>query len=105
VVETKAYLAQAKGVLSDSQRTSVVDMVARNPEIGAIIPGTGGIRKVRYANIDSKGKSGGARIAYFYHNAGIPIFLLAVFGKGQKSNLTKEEQNELRELTALLKKY
>ena len=63
--------------------------------------GTGGIRKLRWA-AQGKGKSGGVRVIYYYHNRGMPLFLLTVFGKGEKSNLTKSERNELARLTPLL---
>ncbi|WP_205849282.1 type II toxin-antitoxin system RelE/ParE family toxin [Natronospirillum operosum] len=49
-----------------------------------------------------KGKSGGARIIYYYHNGRVPLFLLTVFGKGEKANISKSERNELSKLTKLL---
>lgn len=66
---------------------------------------TGGIKKFRWA-VQGKGKSGGVRVIYYYHNGGIPLFLLTVFGKGEKANISKSERNELSKLTSLLvKKY
>ena len=50
-----------------------------------------------------KGKSGGVRVIYYYYNKSIPLFLLTVFGKGEKVNLSKEESNELAKLTKLLR--
>jgi hypothetical protein len=49
-----------------------------------------------------KGKSGGVRVIYYYRNGNIPLFLLAVFGKGEKANLSKSERNELSKFTGLL---
>ncbi len=63
--------------------------------------GTGGIRKLRWS-AQGKGKSGGVRVIYYYHNEGIPLFLLTVFGKGEKANLTKAERNELAKFTSIL---
>ncbi len=63
--------------------------------------GTGGIRKLRWAS-HGKGKSGGVRVIFYYHNDAIPLFLLTLFGKGEKSNLSKSERNELAKFTALL---
>lgn len=65
--------------------------------------GTGGIRKLRWAS-GGKGKSGGVRIIYFYHNESIPLFLLTIFGKGEKANLSKAERNELSKFTSILAK-
>ena len=63
--------------------------------------GTGGIRKLRWS-AHGRGKSGGIRIIYYYHNESIPLFLLTVFGKGEKANLSKGERNELAKFTSLL---
>lgn len=59
--------------------------------------GTGGVRKLRW-KIENKGKSGGVRIVYYYHNEKIPLFLLSVFGKSEKANLSKDERNILKKL-------
>lgn len=65
--------------------------------------GTGGIRKLRWS-AHGKGKSGGVRVIYYYHNESIPLFLLTVFGKGEKANLSKSERNDLTRFTSLLVK-
>lgn len=66
--------------------------------------GTGGIRKLRWS-AQGKGKSGGVRVIYYYHNNTIPLFLLTVFGKGEKANLSNAECNELSKFTGLLLKH
>jgi len=63
--------------------------------------GTGGIRKLRWS-AQSRGKSGGVRVIYCYHNESMPLFLLTLFGEIEKSNLTKRERNELSKFTSLL---
>lgn len=68
---------------------------------GDIMQGTGGIRKLRWA-AQGRGKSGGARVIYYYHNESIPLFLLTLFGKGEKANLAKSERNDLSKFTGLL---
>ncbi len=65
--------------------------------------GTGGIRKLRWP-AHGKGKSGGVRVIYYFHNELTPLFLLSLFGKGEKANLTKSERNDLAKLTSLLVK-
>lgn len=57
--------------------------------------GTGGVRKLRWAT-HGKGKSGGARLIYYYHDETIPLTLLTAFDKGGKANLSKAERNELK---------
>lgn len=106
VVETPDYLSDAKAAgLSEAERRAVVDIVSRNPKAGDIIEGTGGARKLRIAG-RGKGKSGGYRAITYYGGDDVPVFLLAVFGKGEKVNLSKAERNELRkELAGLADDY
>ena len=94
VVETPPYLAQAKGVLSEDDRSGIVDMIATDPTCGVVMEGSGGARKARFA-IGNKGKSGGVRVVYAYHSAFFPAFLLAVFAKNERSTLSKAETNAL----------
>jgi hypothetical protein len=76
-----------------------VNTIANNPEAGDVIPGTGGARKVRFAG-RGRGKSGGFRVITFYSGPDVPVFLLNVFAKGDKINLTAAERNELRAILA-----
>ena len=64
--------------------------------------GTGGIRKVRWA-LHGKGKSGGVRVVYLDIVVAEKIYLLSLFAKNEKANLSKEERNDLRNLVALIK--
>ena len=103
VIETNGYLRAAKDAgMSEDEMTAAVDLVAVDPEAGDVMQGTGGVRKARLAG-RGKGKSGGYRIVHYYGGGDIPVFLLTVFGKGEKANLTQGERNALRQLTATLK--
>ena len=62
---------------------------------GDLIQGTGRARKVRFAG-RGKGKSGGYRVITFYAGARLPVFLLALYAKGDRADLSKAERNELR---------
>ncbi len=96
IVETPSYLADAKAAgLTQRERDEVVEMIASHPEAGDEIGGTGGARKVRVAG-RGKGKSGGYRVITFYSGKEVPVFLLAVYSKGEKANLSKAERNELK---------
>jgi hypothetical protein len=75
----------------------VVFFLAANPEAGDIIAETGGARKLRW-RAPGRGKRGGVRVIYYYHNKSIPLFLLNVFAKNEKANLTKAERNEMKAL-------
>ena len=106
VIETADYLADARvaGFVEDERR-AVVDFLAENPRAGDLIPGTGGARKLRWAR-PGKGKSGGYRVITYFGGDDVPVFLLALFSKGDKVNLSQAERNELREeLAGLARDY
>ena len=81
--------------MSDDERQELVVFLSKNPDAGDIISGTGGARKFRIP-FKGKGKSGGARVVTYFAGEEIPVFLLDVYSKGDKINLTQAERNELR---------
>lgn len=101
VVETPEFLAAVRKLLSDEQRAALVDHLAYNPAAGDLIAGTGGLRKLRW-RLEGRGKRGGARVIYFYHSAGIPLFLLTVYAKNVRADLSDADRNDFRRLTKLL---
>jgi hypothetical protein len=102
VVETPPYLEAAKEAgLSEKELEAIKDTLARNPIAGDLIVGTGGCRKVRVAG-RGKGKSGGYRIITFFTGPELPVFLITVFGKGERSDLTQKERNALAAMTKQL---
>ena len=91
--------------MPESDRSNLVGLIAANPEAGDLIQETGGVRKMRWA-LPGRGKSGGARVVYYYHNDSLPIFLLAAYGKNEKANLSKAERNAMAKLVpALIQNY
>jgi hypothetical protein len=84
--------------MSAAEMAAVVNLVAESPTVGVPLPGTGGCRKLRFAK-SGGGQSGGYRVITFYSGPDIPVFLLTVFGKSEKANLTKAERNALFALT------
>lgn len=69
--------------------------VARRPMAGDLIVGSGGARKVRFAK-GAGGKSGGYRVVTYFGGEDIPVFLMDVYAKGEKSNLSEADKNALR---------
>lgn len=102
VVETTLFLRHAAGIWSDDDRAAFVDFIASNPETGDIIPGTGGVRKVRWARPGS-GKRGGARVIYFYYHSNAPIYLLFAYAKAQRTDMTQDEKKAVATLAAHIK--
>jgi hypothetical protein len=103
IVELPEYIQRSSRLLSESEKKGIINYLALHPLSGAVMQGTGGIRKFRWAT-GNKGKSGGVRVIYYFHNKSIPLFLLTVFGKNEKDNLSKSERNELAKFADLLSK-
>jgi RelE toxin of RelEB toxin-antitoxin system len=101
VVETPSYLADAERLFSLNERKAIVDRLAADPTCGVVIPGGGGIRKVRFG-FGARGKSGGARIVYLFSGTDLPVFILTVFAKNEKANLSVSERNALGKMVAAM---
>lgn len=94
VIETSAFSRAAKDAgMTEAERTAAIDTISANPDAGDLIVGTGGCRKVRVAG-RGHGKSGGYRMITFYARPD-GVYLLTVFGKGEKANLTAAEKAAL----------
>jgi hypothetical protein len=105
VVETPSYLKAAAAIFSEDERGAIAAMVASDPECGDVIAGTGGFRKVRVGRA-GMGKRGGARVIYIFRNETFPVFLIAVYAKNEKANLTKAERNEVANIAdAIFTRY
>lgn len=97
-----SFISQAKKCMSNEIKDDFIDYIAHNPTAGNVIQGTGGARKIRWASIEHKGKSGGSRVVYYYHDTQVPIFLLAVFGKNAQENIAQKERNQLKKMIGQL---
>ena len=102
IVEFPAFQAQVGVCIQPVERDELFDFLARNPEAGDEMTGTGGIRKLRWAG-KGKGKRGGLRVIYYYYNEIAPIFLLTVYGKGAQEDLTAKQKSQLTALSKRLK--
>jgi len=102
VVETNAYANRANRLLPDDLRLEIAAHLAADPEYGELMEGTGGCRKARFA-LPGRGKRGSVRIVHVRPGRTLPVFLIALFAKNEKSNLTKRERNTVRGLVKTLK--
>jgi hypothetical protein len=103
VVELPEFLRRARAIMTEAERAALVATIAANPEAGVSLGG--GLRKVRFAR-EGGGKSGGYRTFFVFGGNKTPLFLLTVFAKNEKDNLSKGEQVELIALSkALLEHY
>ena len=86
VIETPIFQRQASHVWSQDERHAFIDWIAQNSNVGVVIPGAEGARKVRWA-LQGKGKRGGARVIYFNLNENEVVLLVAVYAKSDQANL------------------
>jgi hypothetical protein len=101
IAELPTYTRLADKLLSTQERQDLIDYLAEHPKAGDVMEGTGGVRKLRWRRGD-QGKSGGVRVIYYYHDDLMPLYLLTLFAKGDKANLTKAERNDLAGLVDVL---
>ena len=101
VVELSEFIRRSRKLLSDEETKNLINHLAMNPTAGVIMQGTGGIRKLRWKR-EGTGKSSGVRVIYYFYNDTFPLFLLTVFGKSEKVNLSQAERNELAKLVRIL---
>jgi hypothetical protein len=95
IVLTPTFQRQAERVgLSDAEIFEMASLIAADPLAGDLMVGTGGARKLRHAG-RGFGKSGGNRTIHYFGGEDVPVFLLAVYGKGDKANLSSSERNQL----------
>ena len=101
VIETTAYLVDAERLFSAREQATIVGTVSANRRCGVVIPGTGGVRKLRVP-ASGRGKRGGARVIFLFGGDDVPVFLLAVFAKNERSDLSQAERNRLARTAAEL---
>ena len=98
VVETEAYLAVARKLMSIVEMEAVVTMISADPKSGEVMQGTRGLRKLRIP-LQGRGKRGGGRVIYWFYNDGFPAILLWCFAKNAAADLTAVQRKLLMSVT------
>lgn len=101
VAEVPEYIRRAEKLLSEAERRDVIEYLAAHPKAGDLLEGTGGVRKLRWGR-GGQGKSGGVRVIYYFHSDAMPLYLLTLFAKNERANISKSERNELAGLVDIL---
>lgn len=99
VAETSIFSRRADVLLSRDDRATLIDLLAFNPDAGNVIPGLGGIRKVRFAPA-GRGKSGAFRVVYYFTALDRPILALLIYAKNEQENITPRQRDALLALIA-----
>ena len=102
-IETARFTKRIVKLLSDDEYAKIQLFICEFPDFGKIIKGSGGMRKAR-CRIEGRGKSGGARIIYYWVVSREQILMLDIYAKNEKEDLSPDEIKMLRrEVEELLK--
>ena len=102
IAELPTFIRRASKLLNEREHAEMISYIADHPETGTLLEGTGGIRKIRWRR-GNQGKSSGVRVLYYFYNEYMPLYLLTLFAKGDRTNLSVQERQELADLASLLK--
>jgi putative component of toxin-antitoxin plasmid stabilization module len=97
-VETHEFLSVTKKLMDDAERAELVLHLAYNPTAGDVVPGSGGVRKLRWG-LEGRGKRGGARVIYFYHDMEMPLLLLKAYAKNEQEDLSQIQLKKMQQFT------
>ena len=103
-IETPVFTKLIAALLSDEEYRLLQDDIAKNPQVGDVIPGGGGIRKLRFA-IPGSGKRGGARLIYYWQSSKHKTYMLLAYTKAKKENLEPEQIAVLKALVKELERH
>ena len=95
IVETPTFMADATKIWSDDERLELFTWIANEPEVGAVIPGSGGCRKVRWSR-PGMGKQGGARVIYFTRLSTGELWMLVAYPKAEKDDIPGHILKQIR---------
>jgi hypothetical protein len=101
VVEMDEFLAATRKLMNDEERAELVSYLACHPAAGVVIPGASGVRKMRWG-LEGRGKRGGARVIYYYHDMEMPLYLLTAYAKNEREDLDQSEIRTMRKLVPAL---
>ena len=102
VLEISIFERQAAKIWSEAEREALIDYLAFNPEAGVIIPGTGGVRKLRWGRAGI-GKRGGSRAIYFFYHEGAPLYMMFAYAKSGREDMTNDEKRAASVIVAAIK--
>jgi hypothetical protein len=97
------YLRATAKLFSDEEQRAIEALLIANPNVGDVIPATGGVRKLRVP-FRFRGKRGGARVIYYYRQRIGRIYLITAYDKAQREDLAPHQRREFRRLIAILER-
>lgn len=103
IIELPPFSKKVAKILDKEEQEALHLYLIQHPDTGDVIPGTGGIRKLRWA-ASGRGKRGGARVIYFYHVVGSTIYLMTCYLKKDQDNISPQVKKQLKAVVDLIKK-
>jgi hypothetical protein len=97
IIETSVFTRRVTGLLSDDEYRELQATLVERPKTGAVIPGSGGIRKLRWS-ASGRGKRGGARVIYYWATEQDHLLMLFIYAKNESEDLTRDQIKTLREI-------
>ena len=95
VLRLDVFSKRAKKLLTEAEIEAIASHLSQHPETGKVIPGTNGLRKLRWS-LGNQGKRGGSRVIYYYHHPESLILLLTAYAKSKQANLDAADKKALR---------
>jgi len=95
-VETKLFTRLVQEYLSDDEYSRLQQALAADPELGSVIPGSGGVRKMRWS-VAGRGKRGGLRIIYFLRTRHGQIWMLTLYAKNVAENIPAHVLRQIKD--------
>jgi hypothetical protein len=95
-VETKLFTRLVQEYLSDDEYSKLQEALLANPEVGPVIPGSGGVRKLRWA-VAGRGKRGGVRVIYFLRTRQGQIWMLTLYPKNVAENIPAHVLRQIKD--------
>lgn len=95
------FLSATKKLMDNDERAELVEYLAYNPAAGDVVPGSGGVRKVRWG-LEGRGKRAGARVIYFFHDLEMPLYIFTAYAKNERENLDQSEIKAFQKLSQIL---
>ena len=97
IVETPIFTKQVLSTLSDDEYRLLQQVLLERPDVGKVIPGSGGLRKLRWA-VEGRGKRGGVRVIYYWFMAQSTVLLLFIYPKNIQDDLTSDQLKKLKKI-------
>jgi mRNA-degrading endonuclease RelE of RelBE toxin-antitoxin system len=97
IIETSIFTRQVQTLLSDEEYRGLQTALANRPNAGSVIIGSGGLRKLRWAN-KGKGKRGGSRVIYYWTVSQEQLLMLLIYSKSEREDLTRGQLKTLKKM-------